>query len=110
MKLLYLNSDKLGQGDRELGEKLLISYLKNLISHNIRIHAVFCVNSAAFLTTVNKEAIDNFKEMNAKGAVISTCGTCLDYYNIKDKLQVGEVGSMGLAIQLMQQADKVYRP
>ena len=110
MKLLYINSDTLGQGDNELGEKLLISYLKNLISNNIQIHAVFCVNSGALLTTVNKEAIEIFKGMNAKGAVISTCGTCLEYYKLKDKLQVGEIGSMSLAIQLLKQADKVYRP
>lgn len=110
MKLLYLNSDTLGHGDRELGEKLLISYLKSLVSNNVRIHAVFCVNSAALLTTTNTAAIDILKEMNAKGTVVSTCGTCLDYYKLNDKLQIGEVGSMNLAVQLMQQADKVYRP
>ena len=110
MQLLYLNSDTLGQGEEKLGKKLLISFLNNLLSMDVKIDAVFCVNSAALLTTTNTEVVDILKKMAHKGAVISTCGTCLEYYNLKDQLQVGEIGSMSLAINLMQQADKIIRP
>jgi len=110
MNLLYINSSTLGQGDENLGNKLMVSFLKSLIKNNTRIHAVFCVNSGAFLTCQNPETIALFKELNQKGAVISTCGTCLDFYGLRDQLQVGEAGSMDLAITLMQQADQVIRP
>lgn len=110
MNLLYINSNRLGEGKEELGQKLLISYLKSLLANKVKIDTIFCVNSAAFLTSENTESVEIFRKMAENGAIISTCGTCLEYYNLKDKLQIGEVGSMSFAIQMMQQADKIYRP
>jgi intracellular sulfur oxidation DsrE/DsrF family protein len=110
MNLLYLNSDKMGEGDQELGAKLMISYLTKLISNSVKIDAVFCANSAAYLSTTNTAAIELLKTMEANGAVVSTCGTCLEFFELKDSLKVGEIGSMDLLMTLKQQAQKIYQP
>lgn len=110
MNLLYLNSNKMGEGDPELGEKILMLYLTKLLSNSVKIDAVVCVNSATFLTTTNKESIELLKQFEKQGAVISSCGTCLDFYEIRAQLKVGNVGSMDLVVQLMQQSEKIYRP
>ena len=110
MNLLYLTSDVLGTGNNQLGKKLLINFLQNLLSEFVEIDVVFCVNSAVSLTCENDKAIEILKEFNNRGSVISSCGTCLDFYKLKDKLQVGEIGSMSLLIQLMNNSEKIIRP
>jgi selenium metabolism protein YedF len=109
MNLLYLNSDVLGTGDKELGEKLLISFLKQTLSSSLKIDTIFCVNSAAKLTTINKKAIELFKQFQEQGTIISTCGSCLEYYKLKDKLAIGDIGSMNLLVQLMANAKKIIQ-
>ena len=44
------------------------------------------------------------------GVEILTCGTCLNYYNLGDKLAVGEVSNMYTIIERLQGADKLIRP
>jgi len=46
------------------------------------------------LTTEGSEVINDLKELEKIGVEIISCGTCLDYYNLKEKLQVGSVGNM----------------
>ncbi len=110
MNLLYLTSDVLGTGDVVLGEKLLINFLNNLLSSSKKIDVIFCINSAAYLTCNNHDAVKIFKQFNDKGTIISTCGTCLEFYKIKDELQVGEIGSMSLLVQLMNSAKNIITP
>jgi hypothetical protein len=100
----------MGEGNDELGSQLMISYLSKLVSQSVKIDAVFCANSAAYLTTKNEQAIELIKVLEISGAVISTCGTCLDFFELNDSLKVGERGSMDLLITLKQQAQKIYQP
>ena len=39
-----------------------------------------------------------------------TCGTCLDYYGIKDKLAIGSVTNMYSIVETLQSAMNVIRP
>ena len=109
MNLLYLNSNIMGQGNPELGKNLLINFIEK-VYNSIEIDIILCVNSGAFLTTNTQKTIEIFKRFEQKGTVISTCETCLDFYSIREKLQVGNVGSMELLTDIMYQADKVIRP
>ena len=110
MRLLYLNSDKIGDVNSELGEKLLITFLNKVLSQQIEIDVIFCVNSGALLTSTNNNAVEILKKFEKKGTIISTCGTCLDFYNIREQLKVGDIGSMDLLVKLMSQAENILRP
>ena len=107
MKVLYLNSNKMGEGDPELGKKLLLIFLEK-VYNTIDIDVIVCVNSAVYLTSSN--VVEILRKFEAKGVTVSSCGTCLDFYSIREKLQVGNVGSMDLLVNLMNQAKKVIRP
>ena len=41
---------------------------------------------------------------------ILTCGTCLDFYGIKEKLAVGSVTNMYEIVEKMQQSQTIIRP
>jgi len=110
MNFLYLNSKMMGTGDDILGEKLLISFLKTLAASEVRIDLIGVVNGAVEFTTQAGEALEALKIMEGKGTKIASCGTCLDFHGVRDKLLIGGVGSMQQTVEIMTRADQVIRP
>ena len=48
--------------------------------------------------------------MEAQGVEILTCGTCLNYYGITEKLAVGGVTNMYVIAEKMLNAGNVVKP
>ena len=110
MIFLYLNSDKMGEGEPELGKRLMVSFLHELAKSDIKIDVIGCVNSGTNLTTEGSDAITSLRELEKKGARIATCGTCLDFHNKREDLLIGEIGSMDQTVKIMSKADRVIKP
>jgi selenium metabolism protein YedF len=110
MTFLYLNSDKMGDGDAVLGHKLMKLFLAKLADSDVRVDLVGCVNSGINLTTEGSDVLDSLNKLEQKGARIATCGTCLDHLKRREKLLIGEIGAMEQTIQVMAAADKIIRP
>jgi len=110
MTLLYLNSDQMGNGDEELGRKLMKLFLAKLAASTTPVDLVGCVNSGVRLTTEGSDVIVHLEALMTRGARIATCGTCLEHLGLKDKLLIGEVGTMEQSVQAMAMADKVIHP
>ncbi len=109
MTFLYLNSDKMGSGDPALGSGLMIAFLKNLAASEVAVDLVGCVNDGVLLTSRGSDALDHLQALEAKGAIIATCGTCLDHLGIMEKLAIGVVGNMEQTVQVMGTADRIIR-
>ncbi len=77
MIFLYLNSDKIGEGNQELGKNLLVLFLENLAKSEVQIDVIGCVNSGVFLTTAENPTLEYLRKLEEKGAQIASCGTCL---------------------------------
>ncbi len=110
MTLLYLNSDKMGEGDAELGKKLLRIFLEKLADSQVQIDVIGCVNGGVHLTTQGSPVLTSLQKLQERGARIATCGTCLDHHNMREQLAIGEIGTMDMTVQIMDMADKVIRP
>lgn len=100
----------MGEGDPQLGRKLLATFLQKLAESDTEIDLVGCVNSGVYLTTVGSNVIDSLKIFDSKGTRIASCGTCLDHFGIRDKLLIGEIGTMDGTVEIMTKADKIIRP
>ena len=109
MTFLYLNSDKMGDGDSALGSKLMLAFLKNLAASDTPVDLVGCVNDGIRLTSRDSEALPYLQELESRGAQIATCGTCLDHMGLQDRLAIGVVGNMEQTVQVMASADKIIR-
>ena len=59
------------------------------------------------LSHPNKE---DLKTLEAEGVEIYTCGTCLNFYDITDKLAVGSITNMYDIVEMMEKAGKVIKP
>ena len=105
--VIVITTDKLGQGAEELGKVLMKSYTYALTETKPLPKAVLFLNSGEKLTAEGSEVIENIKKLEGSGVEIISCGTCLDYYQLKERLQVGIVGNMYSIIEKMNEAGKV---
>lgn len=92
--VVVVTTDAFGQGDSALGKLLMKNYIYALKELDNKPSSIIFLNRGVFLTTEGSEAINDLKELEKIGVEIISCGTCLDYYNLKEKLQVGSVGNM----------------
>ena len=104
---IFINSDKMGKGDDELGNILMKGYIYSLTETKPYPKTIFMVNSAVTLTTTNEATIENLSILEKEGVEIQSCGTCLDFYHLKDNLKVGSVTNMYNIVETMEKSKKV---
>lgn len=106
-KVYWVLSDKLGDGDPELGTLLMEKYLYSLARAEEKPEKVIFMNAGINLTCEGSPVLDDIKLLVEKGVAISTCGTCLDFYKKREQLAVGVAGNMDGAVASMLAADDV---
>ena len=99
--VVLIKSSRFGEGDPPLGNLLMKSFLVSLLEGTRKVKALIFMNSGVELTTRNQEALEILREIEGKGAVIYSCGTCLDYYQLKDDLQIGLITNMYSSVELL---------
>ena len=91
---VMITRDTLGDGKRELGEVLMKGYIYTLTEAPKTPKNLLFLNSGVHLTVEGSPVIDHLRRLEEKGVTILSCGTCLDYYKVKNKLVVGGIGNM----------------
>ncbi len=107
---VYINSNLLGVGEEALGTILMRSFLKVLLDLKPIPSKLIFINSGVRLTTEGSEVLESLKAMSDKGVEILSCGTCLDFYGLKEKLKVGIISNMYDITQSLLEADRLIRP
>ncbi|WP_432405896.1 sulfurtransferase-like selenium metabolism protein YedF [Wukongibacter sp. M2B1] len=107
--VILLGKDSMGEGSDELGKVLIKGYFYTLTESKPFPKAILFVNSAVKLTTEGSEVIEHIRKLESEGVEILSCGTCLDYFNIKDKLIVGGVSNMYTIVEKMNEAKNTIR-
>lgn len=92
--VMLITSSALGQGSEELGKILMRSFIFTLKEAETPPARIYFLNSGVSLTVEGSPVLEELQELAARGTEIFSCGTCLDYYQIKDKLAVGSVTNM----------------
>ncbi len=103
--VLAIGSDKMGSGEEELGKILMKSFLYTVRETSPYPSTIVLFNSGVYLTCEGSESLDDLKHLEEMGVEIFSCGLCLDYYHIKDKIKVGEIGNMYLIYEKMKNAN-----
>ena len=92
--VVMFGSAAMGVGNDELGH-VLVKGLIYALAHQDKVpRKMIFFNGGASLTCEGSESIDDLKELESRGTVVLTCGTCLDYLGIRDKLAVGGVTNL----------------
>lgn len=104
----FISSDTIGHQDMELGKRLMHSlFLKLLEAAEKPSHIIFLEKGVQLLLP-EFTAVDALKSLAEESDVtLLACVTCLDYYGIKDKIEVGQISTMFDIIAVMHESDKV---
>ena len=107
--VIAVGSNCMGSGDDALGATLMKGYLYAVSQQEELPKAILFYNGGAKLTVEGAVSVEDLKNMEAQGVEILTCGTCLNFYGLSDKLAVGSVTNMYNIVEKLTQAAKVIR-
>lgn len=107
---VVISSSTMGSGDDELGKNLMKAYIFALTNVTPTPDNIIFYNGGAYLTTEGSASLEDLKNLEKAGVNIMTCGTCLNFYGIAEKLQVGQVSNMYDIAQTMADSGLVIRP
>ena len=105
--LVLLATDSLGQGDEELGRKIVVNFIRTIKEMGDDLWRLVLLNGGVKLAVEGSEVLPQLQELAGAGLGILVCGPCLKTFNLFEKRQVGELTSMLDIITSMQMADKV---
>ena len=108
--VVVFSSDRMGSGNDELGKVLIKGFIFAVTQLDTLPKTMLFYNGGATLTTEDSDSLEDLKSLEAQGVEIMTCGTCLDYYGLKDKLAVGTVTNMYSIVETMAKAGRIVRP
>ncbi len=103
-RAMFIQSDSIGP-DEELGKELMKSFLESMVEleNNELPSKMIFVNRGVFVTCFWDETIEKLNELKKRGVEIFSCGACLNYFKISDKLKIGEVGNAFDSVQTLVQ-------
>ena len=108
--VVVVSSDRMGTGNDELGKVLIKGFIFAVTQLDTLPTTMLFSNGGATLTAEGSDSLEDLKSLEAQGVEIMTCGTCLDYYGLKEKLQVGTVTNMYSIVETMAKAGRIIKP
>ena len=109
-KVVVIRSNVMGEGDPELGKVLIKGFIYALSQQEELPKTMLFYNGGACLTCEGSASLDDLKELEHRGVKILTCGTCLNFYGLSEKLKVGEVTNMYEIAETMSKASLIVSP
>lgn len=108
--LVILSANTMGTGDPKLGTALMKSFVFALTKQDQLPETILCYNTGAYLTCEDADTLEDLKLLESEGVTILTCGTCLDFYGLKEKLAVGSATNMYDIVERMENARHIVTP
>jgi len=108
--LVFIDGETIGRGSEELGAILMKSFLLTLKELNPLPWRIIFINSGVRLAVGDSQFIAALHELAALGTDILSCGMCLDYYGIRDRLAAGRVSNMFEIASSFLEATNVIKP
>lgn len=107
--VVAITSDVMGSGSDELGRILIKGFIYTLTQMEKKPSAVIFYNSGVLLATEGPQ-LEDLKNLCDAGTEILSCGTCLEFFGVKEKLAVGRISNMYTIVETLSGATKVIRP
>ena len=105
--VIAISKDFMGNGSEELGKILIKGFVYTSSEYEKLPKTIVFFNSGVKLTCEDSPCIDDLQKLQDKGVEIISCGTCLDYFGLKEKLLVGEISNMYTIYETLFNAGKV---
>jgi selenium metabolism protein YedF len=108
--VIVFAENKMGRGNDELGYVLIRAFLHTVVEKKEKPDIMIFYNTGVKLTVQGSEVLDDLKQLEIEGVQLLVCGTCLNYFEIKDKLAAGMVSNMYDIVETMSSAGRLIVP
>ncbi len=102
--VIVLNQDAMGHGDRELGRRILKSFLVKSGVFS-KLDAIVFFNSGVKLVAADSPVLAELENLVEHGVDLIPCGTCVQAFGVE--VAVGKLGDMDTIVRRMEHAGKV---
>jgi len=107
--VFFIDSDSLGKGSEELGGILMRAFLHTLGEAEVKPQKMILVNSGVKLACEGSPALEDLQTAASQGVEILACGTCLNYFELKEKLRTGRISNMYEILNVLSQAGRTVK-
>ena len=108
--VVQVTARTMGAGDDDLGALLMRSFLKTQAQLEHPPEAIIFYNDGVKLCCEGSLLLDDLRSLEAAGIEIIACGTCLNFFELADKLRVGRVTDMLEIASRLADAGRIVRP
>jgi selenium metabolism protein YedF len=108
--VIVLAEDKMGRGNDELGSVLIRAFMHTIAEQAQKPDVLIFYNTGVKLVLQGAETLEDIKELAEAGVEILVCGTCLNFFEVKEKLGVGAVSNMYDIVETMSRAGRLFSP
>jgi selenium metabolism protein YedF len=100
----------MGRGSEELGRLLIQACINALPELDAGPEVLILYNSAIELAAEGSAVLGSLRTLADRGVRIYVCGTCVDYFGMKEKIRVGLISNMYEILELLSGASKIIYP
>ena len=104
---VVIHSDAMGREDDELGKRLTGAFLRKLQIMDRKPDTIIFYNSAVKLTAEGSTVLDALQELEKAGVELLACGTCVQFFDLDDRVAAGRVSNMMEIATTLMESDKV---
>jgi selenium metabolism protein YedF len=108
--IIVFSSDKMGEGDSELGHLLIANFIKAIKDLEILPKKMVFYNNGVKLGTVDSPVFEHLREIEKMGVGLLLCATCAKYYSLEEKIKIGSLSNMYEIAQVMASAGNILKP
>jgi len=106
---ILVTCDKIGCEDEDLGETLMSEYFEALNECERLPKEILFLNSGVKLFRNESKSLEDIRMLYKKGVVILINDTSLDYYNLKENINFGEIANMYDIVIVMKKSPKLIK-
>jgi selenium metabolism protein YedF len=107
--VLFIASDIVGRGSDELGVILMRALMPTLLEVEPKPQVIVLMNNGVKLAVSDSPVLEDLQALADKGVEILICGTCLKYFDLTDKVAVGQISNAYTIAETLLQAGKIVR-
>lgn len=108
--VIAISNNQMGQGPQELTSLLIQGFINTIKEVSPHPRTIVFYTNGVFLTLDNSPVLASLRELENMGVRILVCGTCLNYFEVKEKLAVGQVSNMYTILEILSHASHVITP
>jgi selenium metabolism protein YedF len=106
-KMIAISSEVMGRGDDDLGRVLMRSYLHTLTEVEPCPDTLVFLNAGVLLAADDSPALDDLRAIAARGTRLLLCGTCVNAFDLANRVGVGTISNMYAISETMLRAGSV---